>query len=590
MRRDWFARIVAILAVASITPVALPVSAETGSAAPASADGVTSPTEGGSATPAAPAAPPRASTSVTYRGDDALPTAREANNNPYVGTESLTGDFAFVPPTPLDEPEEKIGTGEDLRRVLGAEVYDRRINVVTPPNTDVEEVIRLLSEKAELNFLYSSGVIKGQVTLNLNNVKLGVALNSLLGTQQLSIVREGDNVMRIAPRVEVKGSAVELRTIYIKLNWVLADQLEGPLLSAMKGSGGGEAFTRIVSQKETNTLIVTDTPGNVTLIRDLVGQLDVPEKQVMIEARLVEFTTSRGRNTDSTLRIDDRNLDAAGGTQLLPGIVPLSNSLGNGAQLRSIRVGDDGGTFGFGGIVGIFGREFDVEASLTALESQRMATILQNPRVITLNNQPAEIEILQDNPYFEAQQGVTEGSISVTVKFQESGVTLKVTPTITNTGFVRLRVEPQQKLIIGRTAPDEVNIEGVPIVASRRALTNVIVKDEDTVVLGGLRGMDSAMTISQVPWLGEVSVLGHLFKGRNKNELKSDLSVFVTPKVIKAPVMSPAENYQYSRLDAHWDLPDYFFEESMAQREQGSPVLRDSENYEIPSLNLPDVR
>jgi Flp pilus assembly secretin CpaC len=90
--------------------------------------------------------------------------------------------------------------------------------------------------------------------------------------------------------------------------------------------------------------------------------------------------------------------------------------------------------------------------------------------------------------------------------------------------------------------------------------------------------------------MGEVPIFGNFFKGRTKNEEKSDLSVFVTPRVIKAPVMTPAENYHYSRIDAHWDLPEYFFDDSMIQRERRSSILNDSELYRTPRLNLPEAQ
>jgi type IV pilus assembly protein PilQ len=592
MRRDWFSRIAALLAVAAITPVALPVCAETGSAAPASSDGVTTPTQGADAAALAPApaASQYASSRSVYRGDDALPSAREVNNNPYVGTENLTGDFAYTPPTVTEAPQESLGAGEDLRQILGAEVFDRRINVVTPPDTDVEEVIRLLSEKAELNFLYASGVIKGQVTLNLNNVKLGVALNSLLGTQQLSIVREGDNVMRIAPRVEVKGSAVELRTIYLKLNWVQAGQLDTVLKEALKESGGtaGQGYTKVVAQKETNTLIITDTPGNVALIRDLVAQLDVPEKQVMIEARMVELLISNGRQqgAQTTIEVNGTpqsfNRGITGPTGAPVGSALLGQTASASAVDQVITNLSSGApnTLSFGGTLGIFGKQVAVNSVLDALESVRRITTLANPRVITLNNQEATIDIKREIPYFTTKTGAG-GDTSRTPEFKDAGVSLKVTPNITNTGFIKMQLAPEQLIENGQ-------VEGVPIIDRRSAITNVIVKDEDTVVLGGLREISAGRSTDQVPFIGQAPVIGWFFKSSAKNHRKNELTLFVTPRIIKSPVLTPVENYQYSRLDAHWDLPDYFFDDSVERRERGASIPRDPAMYQVPRLNLPE--
>lgn len=604
MRRDWFTRIAAILAMTMITPVALPVSAETGSAAPAPNDGATTPTQEAEApAPAITRSAPRRSVAAppVARGDDSLPTLREATNNPYIGTDSLTGELAFVPPPIIQEEESTLGSGEDLRRVLGDTVYDRRVNIVTPPNTDVEEVVRLLSEQAELNFLYASGTIRGQVTLNLNNVRLGVALESLLATQQLSIVREGDNVMRIAPRVEVRGSAVELRTIYIKLNWVLAEQLDKVLREAMRDSGGtgSQNFTKIVAQKETNTLIITDTPGNVALIRDLVNQLDVPEKQVMIEARMVELLISneRSQGARTTLEREGRDNSIINSTNnaLISRAgrnfgVPILGAAGSGInaetrpvdQVLSLLQGNPANpTLSFGGTLGILGKQVAVNTVLDALEIRNIINTLTNPRVITLNNQRAEIDIKREIPYLTTVQGAG-GQTSVQPSFKDAGVKLAVTPNITNTGFVKMQLQPEQLILAGFSGTPP-----VPIIDSRKAVTNVIVKDEDTVVIGGLREINTVRNTEQVPWIGQAPIIGWFFKSNIKSHRKNELMLFVTPRIVKSPVLTPAENYQYSRIDAHWDLPDFFFDDSVDSRERNTSVLNDPAMYQNRSLNLP---
>src|SRR5690606_31924235 len=195
--------------------------------------------------------------------------------------------------------------------VLGDEVFERRVNISTQANTDVEEVIRILAEKADLNFVYGEGVINGKITLNLRDVPLGVALQSLLSTQDLAIVREGENVLRIASRKSLKpGVVADMRTVYIKLNWVPAESLSKTLGGAVHGSGGN-----IQSHADSNTLIITDTPSNVALLRDLVAQLDVPEKQVMIEARMVELLLTAGRELGSKINITKH--DGSGNSPLV---------------------------------------------------------------------------------------------------------------------------------------------------------------------------------------------------------------------------------------------------------------------------------
>ena len=510
-------------------------------------------------------------------GDDELPNSVNEPDNPYLKAsraESLSetgrtsGDQeygAFVPPTKTDTEEVRntSSAGEEMRTILGDEVFDRRVNITTPPDTDVAEVVRLLAERANLNFIYGEGVIRGKVTLNLRDVPLGIALQGLLSSQDLAIVREGDNVMRIAPRKEVRPGSVDTRTIYIKLNWVRASELIATL-AGVAGSGGGG---QLKAHNESNTIIITDSAPNVALLRDLVAQLDVPEKQVMIEARMAELLLSKRRSLGSQLALE--NVDGSGNS-VRPGILGGNLDKPVDTLFSSLAGAPGSPQLSFGGVVSILGTDIDLAATLDGLENNQLAHTLANPRVITLNNQEAMIDIQREVPYIEAQQGVTQGAIAGTVKFKDVGVKLTVKPSITNNGYVRMNLKPEQRILAGLFTPPGSTATGqgaIPIVNRRVAETNVIVKDEDTVVLGGLRSIDASDAKSQMPWIGQAPVLGWFFKNDLKNMDKNDLMLFVTPHIVKAPILAPAETYNYSRIDAHWDLPDFFFDDSVDQRE-----------------------
>jgi len=517
------------------------------------------------------------------RGDDELPSQENMPNNPYLRAGSptslqeegrTTGDQeygAFVPPTVTETEEVTSGeAGTEMLNILGEEVYNRRVNISTPPDTEVAEVIRILAERANLNFVYGQGVIKGRITLNLRDVPLGVALQSLLSSQDLAIVREGANVMRIAPREVVRPGNVDMRTIYIRLNWVTADTLQSTLNSVLSGTGGS-----IKAHKETNTIIITDAAPNVALMRDLVAQLDVPDKQVMIEARLVEMIHNTTRDLNSNTGISRSRAD---NFELPRGF----------SEDTGVFEGLAGGTFTFGGILSVLGSDFNIATELNALEQRGVANVLANPRVITLNNQEAEIDIEREIPYFEAQQGVTDGVTAVTVKFKEAGIRLAVLPVITNNGYVRMKLTPEQRILADFV---DSPTGDVPVIDRRTAITNVIVKDEDTAVLGGLRQIEANDSKTQVPWIGQAPIIGWLFKNDGKRHLKNDLMLFVTPHIVKSPVLTPAENYKYSRIDAHWDLPDFFFDDSVGQREARHRFEMDGNPREFypQTLKLPPV-
>lgn len=523
-------------------------------------------------------------------GDDALPSLSQAQNNPYlkantaglaVHGETAGGQEygAFVPPTDTTAKElTSSEAGAEMRSILGEEVFDRRVNISTPPDTEVSEVIRLLADRANLNFVYSEGVIQGRVTLNLKDVPLGVALQSLLSSQDLAIVREGANVMRIAPRKDVRPGAVDTRTIYVKLNWVTAEELATTLKAAV---GGGGANSVVQAHKESNTLIITDSAPNVALLRDLVSQLDVPEKQVMIEARMVELLISKGRELGSAVNIS--RADSSNNS-------PVRDSNGNGIDglVNTLINPSTRGGISFGGVASVFGKQFDVGLALDGLEEAQVVNTLANPRVITLNNQEANIDIIQQIPYIEAQQGINQDSVAATVKFEEAKVQLTVTPVITNNGYVRMNLKPLQKIRSGDFFNPTTGTN-IPIIDERKAETNVIVRDEETVVLGGLRQISASTNKSEFPWFAKAPVLGWFFKSDNKQHTKNDLMLFVTPHIVKAPTLTAAENYKYSRIDAHWDLPDYFFDDSVDQREgrHRGEADQQARNYYPENLLLP---
>jgi type IV pilus secretin PilQ/predicted competence protein len=528
---------------------------------------------------------------LSAMGDDAIPSLQQARNNPYLRANTAgleTGRTAggqeygaFLPPTVTETRDVRQDANQELVNVLGSEVYNRRVNISTPPDTDVEEVVRLLAERADLNFVYGEGVIQGKITLNLRDVPLGVALQSLLSAQDLAIVREGDNVMRIARRADVKpGAKVDMQTVYIKLNWVQADTLGKTLSAAVTGGGGV-----IQPHVESNTLIITDTAPNIAILRDLVAQLDVPEKQVMIEARMVEMLLRAGRELGSSFDIS--RIDSNGTSQLSK--VGLNDNAGDIIPVDGIistLAGANGNpAIGFGGVASILGQQFDIDIMLDGLEQRQIVHTLANPRVITLNNQQANIEITRDIPYVEDGQGPTQGSTIQNVEFKQSSVRLNVLPVITNNGYVRMKLEPKQEIFSGF---DQITGR-VPIIDTRSAITNVIVKDEDTVVLGGLRQISAGDTKREFPWLAKSPVLGWFFKNDNKAHEKNDLMLFVTPHIVKAPQLTPAENYKYTRIDAHWDLPDYFFDDSVDQREANHRYEADMDprNFYPQDLLLP---
>jgi type II secretory pathway component GspD/PulD (secretin) len=213
-----------------------------------------------------------------------------------------------------------------------------------------------------------------------------------------------------------------------------------------------------------------------------------------------------------------------------------------------------GALMNLGEVIHIFGSDYNLEMALDALETENLVTVLANPKVITVNNVPANIEIKSKIPYLNAVQGPSGNFITNEAEFEEAWVRVQVTPNITNNGYVRMKVQPEQKIFRGRYL-------GVPIMDERKAETNVIVADESTVVIGGLRQHDRSKDTEAIPWLSRIPIFGWAFKGRSYSDSKTELVLFVTPHILKEPKLSEKEQNYYDKIDASWKLPDYFFDE-----------------------------
>jgi type II secretory pathway component GspD/PulD (secretin) len=191
-------------------------------------------------------------------------------------------------------------------------------------------------------------------------------------------------------------------------------------------------------------------------------------------------------------------------------------------------------------------------AALDAMESRNIVEILVNPKVVTLNNIEATIDI-----YLDSLQGIQHGAgagSQATWKFKDAGIKITVTPTITSDIFVRMNILTDQKVQTG-------DKEGTPVIDTRKANTNVIVRSEETVMLGGLRQLDTRDYRSGVPWLMQAPVVGWFFKNKANEQKKNQLFLFVTPTVLENAAITTEQKGFYDRIDLKWELPDYFFDD-----------------------------
>ncbi len=444
----------------------------------------------------------------------------------------------------FSEPE------QDLLTRAAIEKLEAPIESLEFSNADLRNVIRIIGERLNINFIFDSGEITGNVTLRLRNVRLRDALDSVLKTRGLAIVVDPSGIFRIVPQTRISSRLVETRTEVIQLNWIRAEDVQltmQPFLSS-------EDHGRLVANQESNSIIITDVPPQIEIIRDLIHKIDIPERQVQIEARLVDINIDALQSFGTEWTLSQAN---TGGQVGAPGYDPLrvANVLYEGLGFDQY-----GAALALGDQIGIFGGEYNLNAAFNFLENRNIVEILANPRVTTLNNVSANIDIIERIPYRSATQLVAGGSTSEQIEFADAGIKITVRPIITPNGFVRMTVELEQAINRGRVnAADPLS---PPRMDERAAGTNVIVQTGSTVVLGGLRQTNNINGITGVPWLHRVPVLGWLFKNKTNTQSRTELVLMMTPTIIEErPEMSKWETHLHGKLEREWNKPDYFMDD-----------------------------
>ncbi len=266
----------------------------------------------------------------------------------------------------------------------------------------------------------------------------------------------------------------------------------------------------VIADQNTNSLVVVTTPENADLIRNILSQLDKIPEQVMIETIIVEATL----DASSKLGVEwTFNQKKVGGDPAKSSTVGSAFGLANAnPALQGLRYTLTGG---------------DLSSFMNALKTDQKFQVLSTPRIFTSNNAQAEINISQSIPYVLSSREDTNGNLTYNYAFQDVGIVLTVTPRITSNGYVTMDVTQTANDLQGFTSFN------APIVNQRQADTTVSVKDGETIILGGIIRKTVQATTNKIPLLGDIPLLGELFKSREKNDVKTELLVFLTPRVVK---------------------------------------------------------
>lgn len=317
---------------------------------------------------------------------------------------------------------------------------------------------------------------------------------------------------------EVNGSAsagtvskpAETRvTEVFNLNFAGAKQMEKTLTSLVSSGG------KVGIDERLNSVIVTDTTANLEQIRQAIGKLDVKAPQVMIEALIVnvKLTGELKMGVDWTKLGTSSNylsqgLNATGGVSPY-GKVTISQTPGN----------------------------WNVKGLMDFVETNKDVRILANPKVLVLNNQTATIDSVEEIPYRELTETSAGGSIG-TVSFKEAGIKLQVTPQISSDGCIVMHVKPEQSV---QTDTFTIENSETPVVETRRTETTLRVRDGQTIIIGGLRKSEPSVVESKVPILGDIPLIGALFRKIDTDIVESELGVFITPHIYTDGELSAEE-------------------------------------------------
>jgi len=423
---------------------------------------------------------------------------------------------------------------------------------------ETRAVLQLLADASGQNIVVSDSV-QGNVTLRLQNVPWDQALDIVLRTKGLD-KRKQDNVIIVAPQDELAArekadlaarkdlqELAPLRSEYLQVNYAKAKDMEG----LIKSQGGSLLSNRgsVAVDERTNTLLLQDTADRLADIRRLVATLDIPVRQVLIEARIVVvnddfkrdlgarvgYTTAQANGngiwttsgsaaaTDTTIASALANQASTGSS--FPVQVPTGTT---GAPQRynvNLPVASPAGSFA----LGILGSNYIVDLELSAAQAETRAEVISSPRVITANQKEATIEQGTEIPY---QQSASSGA--TTISFKKAVLSLKVTPQITPDNRIILDLDVK-KDTIGTITVSSGGVN-VPSIDTREIVTQVLVNDGQTVVLGGILETTHRDDQTKVPFLGDVPVLGSLFKLQSKQNNKDELLIFVTPKIVREGV------------------------------------------------------
>jgi len=434
-------------------------------------------------------------------------------------------------------------------------------------DSPIEKVLMDLAEQAKIDIVKSPKVT-GNVTVKVTNVPLEEALTNILAAHDYTYVAT-ESMIRVVPLPEITVAIEQPITRIYQITYADANEVAEALRNFVSRQG------KVALNKGTSHIMVTDIESKIKGIDKFIEQIDHLTAQVLVEVRIYDITSKEGFELSPdwyvgrsvpitpnvifptetrTVGFEEttsgfyRDADDGPGQMTTEGrtietrvmeLPPITN------RRRKPFIGDPvGGSFDrvTGGTLSVSLLDIDLDFVLSILHQQVEAELLANPRILVLDNETANFEIVRQIPYRELLQVAREDPITYT-EFKDVGVQLKVTPHIARDGMIRLHIAPEFGVLVG------LDSLGAPIVDTRRANTVAMIRNRQTIAMSGLRKRQTTKDISKVPLLADLPLVGGLFKSETESVEVNELVVFITTTIVTEPELSDLEKKQFSQTE-----------------------------------------
>lgn len=379
-------------------------------------------------------------------------------------------------------------------------------------DVSINNMLNVLSEKTGMKFVVDPAIKNRKITVKLNNILSNKAVSAIMESNGLGYKKlEGIDVYMVNDYNKIMAQTAIIKRI--SCQFASAEKLQN-IISQIVTKG----FGVVLSDSRTNSLIIKENPENMKKVENLISELDKPTPQVYIEAAIAEVSLNKDKEAGLEWLWKDPNI--ASNIDRVGTRFDLRPSASGGGPINM--EGDPWApTMPMGSGLGIGIVNIHIDAVLHALQTDYDLNILSRPYLVTLDNQEAEIEVGDQIPYKSLNQyGITS------YEFKSASVKLVIKPHINNDSTMTIELRPNADFQNGQT-PD-----GIPIIATRRAHTIVKVKNGKTIVIGGLMREQKVESVSKVPILGSIPLLGFLFRKSVHSSVKTELVIFITPRIV----------------------------------------------------------